>query len=42
MRPVPHPRSYKAMLSRDIYRGSSVGLEHAEAFVEIRKIIRNK
>ena len=41
MRPYPHPRSYRALLARDIYRGSSVGLKYAEVFIEIRKVIKN-
>lgn len=39
MREFPHPRSEKAIKSRDIYRGASVGVGCAEAFMEIRRII---
>lgn len=38
MRQFPHPRSKEAIISRDIFRGTSVGLESAEAFVEARRI----
>jgi N-acetylglucosamine malate deacetylase 1 len=38
MRDFPHPRSKKAIESRDNYRGASVGISYAEAFVQIRKI----
>ena len=38
MRDFPHPRSQKAIEARDHYRGSSVGVECAEAFMEIRSI----
>lgn len=41
MRAHPHPRSYRSLLAKDIYRGSSVGLKYAEAFIEIRKIIKD-
>ncbi|MDB4851990.1 PIG-L family deacetylase [Alphaproteobacteria bacterium] len=39
MRQSPHPRSLDSIVARDIYRGSSVGLHRAEAFIEIRRII---
>jgi LmbE family N-acetylglucosaminyl deacetylase len=39
MREYPHPRSYKAINARDIYRGSSIGIQYAEAFVEARHVI---
>jgi LmbE family N-acetylglucosaminyl deacetylase len=39
LRDFPHPRSQKSIQSRDTFRGTSVGLEAAEAFIEARKII---
>ena len=39
MRPFPHPRSEKSISARDTYRGTSVGIECAEAFIEARRII---
>ncbi len=39
MRAPPHPRSAESITARDTYRGSSVGLHCAEAFIEIRRII---
>ena len=39
MRPFPHPRSEEVLNARDIYRGASVGVERAEAFVEVRRIV---
>jgi LmbE family N-acetylglucosaminyl deacetylase len=39
MRAFPHPRSEKALAARDIFRGTSVGIKAAEAFLEVRRII---
>lgn len=39
MRQPPHPRSLESIVARDVYRGSSVGLYRAEAFIEIRRIV---
>jgi len=39
MRDFPHPRSQKSIQARDTFRGTSVGLAAAEAFIEARKII---
>lgn len=39
MRDFPHPRSEEAIRARDIFRGSSVGLSCAEAFIEARHIV---
>ena len=39
MRDFPHPRSDKSIKARDIYRGTSVGVERAEAFIEARRIV---
>lgn len=38
MRQFPHPRSSKAIEARDNYRGTSIGIDYAEAFAEIRNI----
>ena len=38
MRPFPHARSIKAVKSLSKYRGSSVGIEEAEAFMLVREI----
>lgn len=38
MRPAPHPRSYKTCEYLSKYRGSSMGLQHAEAFMLLRNI----
>lgn len=35
----PHPRSVESIINRSKFWGSSVGLNHAEAFISIRKII---
>ncbi|MDC0563912.1 PIG-L family deacetylase [Alphaproteobacteria bacterium] len=39
MREFPHPRSEKAIVARDVFRGTSVGIECAESFLEVRRII---
>lgn len=39
MVPFSHPRSEKSISARDTYRGTSVGIECAEAFIEARRII---
>ena len=39
LRDFPHARSYKGVETLGIYRGSSVGLQYAEAFQVERKII---
>lgn len=39
MRDWPHPRSYRAIEHLARWRGSSVGVEAAEAFVLLRKIV---
>ncbi|MDD3138961.1 MAG: PIG-L family deacetylase [Lachnospiraceae bacterium] len=36
----PHPRSIKAIESLAALRGSTIGCQHAEAFMLIRKIVR--
>tara|TARA_B100000989_G_scaffold289765_1_gene262070 strand:- start:3 stop:161 length:159 start_codon:yes stop_codon:yes gene_type:complete len=41
IRDHPHPRTYRPLLAKDLYRGNSVGLKCAEAFIEIRKIKKN-
>lgn len=38
LRAYPHARSKEAIWSRSIFRGTQVGLEHAEAFFIARKI----
>lgn len=38
--PYPHPRSKEAIINRSNYWGSAVGIKYAEAFVSIRKIIK--
>ncbi|PCJ61692.1 MAG: GlcNAc-PI de-N-acetylase [Rhodospirillaceae bacterium] len=40
MRPAPFPRSQKILDANVTVRGSQVGLDAAEAFMEIRRIIR--
>ena len=40
IRQYPHSRSYKGIENLAKYRGNQVGLEYAEAFEVIRKIIR--
>lgn len=40
MRDFPHPRSYDAVRTLARWRGASVGLEAAEAFMTIRRIVR--
>lgn len=35
----PHPRSIEAIMSLSIFRGSTIGVEHAEAFMLIRGIM---
>jgi LmbE family N-acetylglucosaminyl deacetylase len=40
LREFPHPRSPEAITSLARYRGSSAGMEAAEAFVVIRKLTR--
>ena len=40
MRPFPHPRSYEAVDALAIWRGATVGLRAAEAFVVVREIER--
>lgn len=40
MRPLPHPRSYEAVDALAILRGTSVGLQAAEAFMVVREIER--
>lgn len=39
MREFPHPRSERIINARDTFRGASVGLKSAEAFIEARRII---
>lgn len=39
MREFPHPRSERSIKARDTFRGTSVGIESAEAFIEARRII---
>jgi N-acetylglucosamine malate deacetylase 1 len=39
MRDFPHPRSEKSIEARDVFRGTSVGVASAEAFIEVRRII---
>lgn len=41
MRDWPHPRSYEAVRTQALYRGSQVGLHAAEAFVLIRSVVCN-
>jgi len=41
MRPYPHARSLKGVRIMAQYRGVTVGLEYAEAFRLVRKIIKN-
>jgi LmbE family N-acetylglucosaminyl deacetylase len=38
MRPFPHPRSYEAVEALAKWRGASVGLRAAEAFMTLRRI----
>lgn len=40
VKPFPHPRSQEAVDAFDVARGASVGMAAAEAFVEIRRLIR--
>ena len=40
MRPEPHPRSLKSIRSLAIHRGSQIGVNYAESFVAIRKLIQ--
>jgi hypothetical protein len=40
LREFPHPRSPEAITALAKYRGSSVGMEAAEAFVVIMKLKR--
>lgn len=40
VKPFPHPRSQEAVDAFDVARGVSVGMTAAEAFVEIRRLIR--
>ncbi len=40
MRPAPHARSYETLHARAIWRGHSVGLKAAEAFVTLRTLVR--
>lgn len=40
MRPYPHPRSYEGLENLAKFRGNQVGLEYAEGFEVIRRIIR--
>jgi LmbE family N-acetylglucosaminyl deacetylase len=39
MRNWPHQRSYKSIEACMLFRGSSVGLEYAEAFQVVRKVV---
>lgn len=39
MRPFPHPRSYEGIVYLARWRGASVGLEYAEAFMVLREIV---
>lgn len=41
MRAFPHPRSYRAVEAHAVVRGSSAGLMAAEAFVQVRNIVRS-
>ena len=40
MNKYPHPRSIKSIENRASYWGSSIGIDHAEAFLCLRTIIR--
>lgn len=40
MREFPHPRSEKAIMALLEWRGSNSGLQNAEAFTQLRRIIR--
>lgn len=40
MRDFPHPRSYNAVLALAALRGSTIGVEAAEAFSVLREVIR--
>jgi N-acetylglucosamine malate deacetylase 1 len=40
MRPAPFPRSKEVLAAGAILRGSEVGLARAEAFMEVRRIIK--
>ena len=40
MRKFPHPRSKKAIKSLAEWRGSTCGVELAEAFIVVREIIK--
>ena len=40
VKPFPHPRSQEAVDAFDVARGVSVGMRAAEAFVEIRRLVR--
>jgi LmbE family N-acetylglucosaminyl deacetylase len=39
MRPFPHPRSFEAVEALARWRGASIGVEAAEAFMVLRTII---
>ena len=38
----PHPRSIRAIEALSLLRGSTVGVNHAEAFILIRGIVKNE
>ncbi len=40
MRPYPHSRSYETVTALARFRGSSVGVQHAEAFTVLREVVR--
>ena len=40
LRPAPFPRSLEVMTARAILRGSEIGVDAAEAFMEVRRLIR--
>ena len=39
MRPYPHPRSYDAVINKLKSNGNEVGINYAEKFQTIRRII---
>jgi len=40
LRPWPHPRSAEALRARAAWRGATVGVEAAEAFMLGRRLVR--